>query len=617
MIQIKNLKIAYGARILIQNAQAQIHPGQRIGLVGKNGCGKSTLFALLRQEKLPEQGELEIPTHWQIASVRQDTPALTTSALDYVLDGHLEFRKAQQKINTLESDGIALSKAYEHFEQIGGYRLPAQAGELLSGLGFKIEEHQQSVASFSGGWRMRLNLAQALISPADLLLLDEPTNHLDLDAILWLQDFLKQHSATQIIIAHDREFLDALCENIWHIENTKLETYRGNYSQFEKLRYEKRQQAQAEQQKTDAKRAHLLNYIERFRAKASKAKQAQSRLKALEKLESAPPIDEQNAINLTFQASLKQPQTPLTLKNIAHDYQNTPILKNITLQLLNQTRIGLLGKNGAGKSTLMKILAGTLKAKTGERIIHPHCQIGYFQQHALDHLEENATPLSEIKKILPKESEQNLRNILGAYGFSDERVFSKISSFSGGEKARLALALIIAERPNLLLLDEPTNHLDIEMRKSLSLALQQYDGALLIISHDRELLRNSCDEFYLIDKQQLRPFDGDLDDYHQQLKKEKSKPQTPNTLNQKQKDAQKRIQLRPYKQALEKAEKALIEIEEALFEIENKLSEEALYQETRKEELKQTLNRQSALKKALEKAEENWQQASDALSAQI
>ncbi len=627
MLELCDITLSRGTQTLIQDANARVHTGQRVGLTGKNGCGKSTLLALIRGDIDADQGELLMPESWHIASVKQETPALAISALDYVLAGHQPFIQAQQMMSKSQAqdDGMLIARAHEAFAAADGYALPARAASLLSGLGFRQEQHQQAVSQFSGGWRMRLNLAQALLAPADILLLDEPTNHLDLDALIWLQDFLRQHQVTQIIIAHDRDFLDALCQQIWHIEHHSLQIYRGNYSQFERQHHERIMQADAQYQKEAARRAHLQSYIDRFRAKATKAKQAQSRLKALEKLNSAPPPPPEYQYRLQFSTAENLPNPLLRLEHVDVGYDKQIILKNIHLTFTNDIRIGLLGRNGAGKSTLMKLLANALPPLAGEYQRHPHTSIGYFTQHQLDALIQEDSALQHLGTLKPGMSEQAQRNYLGGYGFRGEDAEQPVKYFSGGEKARLALALIIAQKPNLLLLDEPTNHLDIGMRDALTEALQAFNGGMVIISHDRSLLRATCNEFYLVDKGKVTLFTGDLEDYHQYLLTQhknklasehnrQSDPSfPPSRQQQKREAAEKRRTLQPFKKALNQAEKEMSSLQEKLAQIEHALADSSLYEEAAKTQLLTLLSKQAKLKKLLQQAEQNWLTAAEAL----
>ena len=623
MLELQHITLSRNGVNLIENGDARIHPGQRVGLTGRNGSGKSTLLALLRHEIDADSGDYRLPPDWRIASVAQETPSLPDSALDYVLAGHVPYQAALAAIAAAEQsgDGHAIARAHEQFAACDGYAQPARAAELLDGLGFPPHEQQRAVASYSGGWRMRLNLARALIAPAELLLLDEPTNHLDLDAIIWLQDYLKTQPATQIIIAHDREFLDALCTRILHIENRQLQSYTGNYSDYERQSYEQRLQAGAQYQKQERQRAHLQNYIDRFRAKATKARQAQSRLKALEKLDAAPPPPPEADYQLAFQPAENHPNPALIAQKARLGYGDKTILQEITLRIAADARIGILGRNGAGKSTLMKALAGELAPLSGSIEAHKNTRIGYFTQHQLDALRGEHDALWHLQRILPQESEQQHRNRLGGYGFHGDKASAPVGQYSGGEKARLALALIIAQRPNLLLLDEPTNHLDLAMRDALTLALQNYDGAMLIISHDRSLLRAACDEFRLVADGKLQPFDGDLEDYHRYLSASRQAATTPsaaqagsdNRQEQKRREAEQRQRLRPLKQAVETQEKTIAKLEAVLEQHKSALADPALYEADNKARLKEILAAQSETQKALNAAEAAWLEAAEAL----
>ena len=623
MIALDGITLARGAKILLEQTSITIHTGQRVGLVGNNGSGKSSLFALLRGELHPDRGTLTLPPNCLIASVSQDTPSLEQAALEYVLDGNRPFRDAQRAIATAEKeeDGMALARAHDAFALAGGYELPATARQLLGGLGFLPGQHERGVADFSGGWRMRLNLAQALIAPADLLLLDEPTNHLDLDAIIWLQDFLAGHRATLILISHDRVFLDALCQQILHIDDKRLESYRGNYSQFERLRHERRAQAESAYAKQEAKRAHIHSYVARFRAKATKARQAQSRLKALERLNASAPPPQEKSFALSFPAADDYPSPIVRLENAAIGYAGRPLFPDVSLSLDSAARIALLGRNGAGKSTVMKALAGTLPLICGKREAHKNACIGYFTQHQLDRLDPHQTPLWHMRRVLPDRSEQVRRNFLGAYGFGGAHAQSRIGEFSGGEKARLALALIIATRPNLLLLDEPTNHLDLAMRDILTRALLDYHGAMVIISHDRNLLRLSCDQFYLVENGRCRPFTGDLEDYRKHFGRQTGAPgvKTADTPAPKSTDTEKQngnraqdaARRRPLQRNLERIEKQLEQLEKTRAALENQLTDPALYTPENKKQLNVIQTQKSANDQALENAESDWIQIAE------
>ncbi|WP_072281851.1 ABC-F family ATP-binding cassette domain-containing protein [Rappaport israeli] len=622
MLELSDITLSRGAKTLLTHANARVHDGQCIGLIGRNGAGKSTLLALIRGEIDSDQGQLLKPEHWHIASVAQETPALDIPALDYVLQGHTPYQRALKALEQAQDsqDGLQIAKAHDLFAQADGYALPAQAGALLNGLGFHHTAHQHPVREFSGGWRMRLNLAQALIAPADILLLDEPTNHLDLDAVFWLQDFLRHHRATKIIIAHDRDFLDSLCEQIWHIDQQQLTPYSGNYSSFVRQHHEQRQQASATAQKEAQRRAHLQSYIDRFRAQASKAKQAQSRIKALEKLSHTPPPTTEQQYRLQFSPATATPYSLIRLDKVDLGYSaSAPLLTHITLELTQHSRIGLLGRNGAGKSTLMKHLAQQLPALNGEHTLHPNTRIGYFTQHQLDTLDPNSTALAHLTTLRIDLNEQAKRDFLGGYGFKGDDVEQPIYRFSGGEKARLALALIVAQQPNLLLLDEPTNHLDIGMRDALTEALQSFDGATVLISHDRNLLRASCDQFLLIANGKVQPFEDDLDGYHQYLRQQHNPPTNPNTppphqqRDKKRQQAEQRRQLQPLKKALQQAEKQVETLQQQLNELEQILSQTELYQEQHKPTLLQHLASQTQLKQSLEQAEQRWLDAAQAL----
>lgn len=632
MIQADGLSLIRGGQHLLTNAQFTIFPGHRVGLVGANGAGKSSLFALFRGELKEDAGQLNIPSSWRIASVAQETPALSTPARDYVIQGDTEYTQIQAALDAAEKsdDGEAIARCHGKLDAIGGYQIQARAAQLLIGLGFTQAQLEHPVQSFSGGWRMRLNLAQALIARADLLLLDEPTNHLDLDAIVWLENWLKRFEGTSIVISHDREFLDGVVNHIIHIEQQTTQQYSGDYSSFQRQRSERRAQQQQVFEKEQAQRAHLQKFVDRFRAKASKAKQAQSRLKALEKLTSTAPLGDQEPFDLSFPEPKKLPNPLIQLDHIQAGYGDITILRKVQLNLVPGSRIGLLGRNGAGKSTLMKLLAGELAPQSGERAANPGLAIGYFAQHQLDTLQLDATPLTHLQRIDPKASEQSLRNFLGRFGFSGDRAYEPVGPFSGGEKARLVLALLIYQQPNLLLLDEPTNHLDLDMREALVMALQEFSGAMVIVSHDRHFLRATVDDYYLVAHGDVEPFPGDLDAYSQWLNEQlkQSQQSSPAATDndetehssqsrkaQRQAAAQHRQALKPLRDRLRKAEQQMSTLSTALADVETALADPDLYQGDKKDTLTELLKRQGELKSQLDQAEADWLDVSEQLEA--
>ncbi|QGZ54542.1 ATP-binding cassette domain-containing protein [Paraburkholderia acidiphila] len=524
MIRFNQFSLARGTKPLFEQTSFTLNPGEKVGLIGANGAGKSTLFAVLRGELHADAGDFSLPPSWRIAHVAQETPAVDRTALDYALDGDAALREIEARIAAASAahDGAAEAEAHGAFADADGYTAPARAEALLLGLGFTLEQTRQPVASFSGGWRMRLNLAQALMCRSDLLLLDEPTNHLDLDAIVWLEDWLHRYPGTLVVISHDREFLDSICNVTLHLENQQIKRYGGNYSQFEILRAQQLALQQSAYEKQQRTVAHLQSFIDRFKAKATKARQAQSRVKALEKMELIAPAHASSPFTFEFRTPDSAPNPMLVMEDVrcgyrAEDGSETPIVERVALSIQNGQRIGLLGANGQGKSTLIKTLAGTLAALSGELSTGKGLQIGYFAQHQLETLRPDDTPLQHLARLAPDTREQELRDFLGGFNFPGEMATAPIAPFSGGEKARLALALIIWQKPNLLLLDEPTNHLDLETRHALTMALAQFEGTLILVSHDRHLLRATTDQFMLVAKHRLQPFDGDLDDYRDWL----------------------------------------------------------------------------------------------------
>lgn len=625
MIVASNIELIRGGKPLLENASATINPRQKVGLVGANGCGKSSFFALLKQETQVDNGELSIPQHWRMASVAQETPALDMNALQYVIDGDRDFRSLQHQLREAEAadNGNKIAELHVKLDHAGSYTIESRAAELLAGLGFPEQAQSRSVSDFSGGWRMRLNLAQALLCPSDLLLLDEPTNHLDLDAVIWLEKWLRQYTGTLILISHDRDFIDTIVDKIIHIEQHQLHEYTGNYSSFERQRAEKLAQQQSSFEKQQTQMSHMQSYIDRFRYKASKAKQAQSRIKALEKMEQLLPAHLDNQFSFSFRKPDALPMPLLTLEKVSAGYDDLLILDKIELNLVPGSRIGLLGRNGAGKSTLIKLLSSQLKPSSGKLEINPKAKIGYFAQHQLEFLSLDETPLQHLARLAPDEKELPLRNFLGTFGFQGDKALDKVRPFSGGEKARLVLALLVWQKPNLLLLDEPTNHLDLEMRHALTMALQEFEGAMVVVSHDRHLLRTTTDDLYLVHDKKVEPFIGDLDDYHKWLSEQQRIEKQPlqdvesvnvsgvNRKEQKHLQAEFRKKLTPYKKQLSSSEKLMDKLSQQLEEIENQLSDSALYEHAQKAHLTEILKQQGELKESLEEAEMDWMDAQE------
>lgn len=623
MITFSNIQLRHGVKLLLNEASATINPNQKVGLVGKNGCGKSSLLSLLKNEMSVDAGDFKMPEHWQIAWVNQETPALEISAIDYVIDGNRPFRdlEAQLKIATEQNNGEEIGRIHQKLDEIDAWTIEARAAALLSGLGFLPEQISQSVKQFSGGWRMRLNLAQALICHSDLLLLDEPTNHLDLDAVMWLEKWLQNYSGTLILISHDRDFLDPLVNKIIHIDQQKLNEYTGNYSRFESQKVMKLSQQQAQFERQQQKISHLQHYIDRFKAKATKAKQAQSRIKMLEKMQKIAPAQIDNPFHFEFRASDSLPSPLLRMENSEIGYDDKIILKKVKFNLVPGSRIGLLGRNGAGKSTFIKALAGKINPQSGVIELSKGISLGYFAQHQLDTLRADESPIWHLMQLSdPKISEQELRNYLGGFDFKGDKVNEPIDLFSGGEKARLVLALIVWQRPNLLLLDEPTNHLDLEMRQALTDALMDFEGAMVIVSHDRHLLRATTDEFYLVDNHLVAPFDGDLEDYQKWIAQTNKEQTIKNESNQstsiehkkedrkeqKRRDAELRALLQPLKKQLSQLEVKMNQYQADLTEIETKLSDSSLYEAQNKTILTDLLKKQAEMKATLEEIELEW-----------
>ena len=628
MIEINRLTLQRGSKVLLEQASARISPSRRVGLIGKNGSGKSSLFALIKGEIGADAGDIRLPPHWKLAAVAQETPALEISALDYVLQGDAELQTFQVALKQAEAqnDGHAIAECHAKLEEIDAYSAPARAAKLLNGLGFSQAEHSRPVKAFSGGWRMRLNLAQALMCRADLLLLDEPTNHLDLETVLWLENHLAALPCTQIIISHDRDFLNAATNHTIELAQRQLHSYSGNYDFYQQQRAQRLANQQAACVKQQAHIQHLQSFIDRFKAKATKAKQAQSRVKALAKLELVAPAHLDSSFSFSFPPPEHLPNPLLKLEQVDLGYGGHTVLHQITLSLESGARLGLLGVNGSGKSTFIKALSGSLEPQSGQIIRTDKLKIGYFAQHQLDTLRADQSPLWHIQRLSPEAKEQDIRNFLGGFDFAGDMAIQPVAPFSGGEKARLALAVIVWQQPNLLLLDEPTNHLDLDMRHALTLALQSFQGALIVVSHDRSLLEATTDSFLLIDQGYLKTFEGDLNDYRR-LRLAQSNPEAappPSAAGQNRKDEkrlaaqirQQRAQRgKPIQQKIEKAEQLMAKLSAEQTECEAFLADEEAYKEHNKAKLHQYLAKTAEVKVQLAQTEEDWLALQEELEA--
>jgi ATP-binding cassette subfamily F protein 3 len=647
MIRLSEVTLIRGTKVLLEDAGVALDPGDRIGLIGANGSGKSSLFALLRGELHADKGEVDYPARWRVAHVAQETPALERAALEYAIDGDTQLRRLEARLAAAESsnDGHAIGEIHAEMGDTGAYTVRSRAEQLLHGLGFSHAQMSEPVASFSGGWRMRLNLAQALMCPSDLLLLDEPTNHLDLDAIIWLEDWLKRYAGTLLVVSHDRDFLDGVVNVVVHIDGRKLRRYSGNYSDFERQRAAAVVLAQAQYEKQQRERAHLESFINRFRAKATKAKQAQSRMKMLAKMEELAPLHASAPFSFEFREPLKAPDPLLVLEDVDAGYRmegapDKTVVRGVSFSLQSGQRYGLLGINGAGKSTLIKTIAGELKPLAGKAIFNKGLAVGYFAQHQVEMLREDESPLWHLSRITANVREQDLRNYLGSFNFPGDMATGSIENFSGGEKARLALALIVWRRPNLLLLDEPTNHLDLETREALTVALAQFEGTLVLVSHDRHLLRATTDQFLIVADGALRPFDGDLDDYRDWLFRTKlastnaavpdpsaaplpdaakaapARPAVPvlspnaDRRGQKRKEAEERQRLaaarKPIESRIRRVEETMSRLNARKSEIDARLADPAIYREAEKEALKALVLDQAYVARELAQLEAEW-----------
>jgi len=627
MIQLNQLSLQRGTLRLLDKAQLTIHANQKVGIIGANGVGKSSLFKLILGQLQPDEGELQLPTNLTIAHMAQEVADADRCALDYVLDGDQRLRQVQRALQQAEQqhDHHKIGELHAELDTIDGYSAESRAHLLLNGLGFLTTDAERAVNTFSGGWRIRLNLAQALMCHSDILLLDEPTNHLDLDATIWLEQWLRSYPSTLLLISHDRDFLDAVTSHIVHMYQQKTDLYKGSYSDFEKRRAERLAQQQSQFEKQQVRIAEIENFVRRFKAKATKAKQAQSRVKELERMELIAPAHVDSPFSFGFQASDKISFPLLTLEKANLGYSD-PILNLVGLNLSPGDRIGLLGPNGAGKSTLIKSLTEDLQLLNGERRAGEHLKIGYFAQHQLEALDLEASPTLHIKRISPKASEQEIRNYLGSFDFHGDRALEPIKQFSGGEKARVALALIAWQKPNLLLMDEPTNHLDLEVRHALTLALQSFEGALILVSHDRHLLRNTVDQFLLVANGKVEPFKGDMDDYQQWLasqRREQNQPAQPVRENrslsaadkkeQKRLAAERRNLLRPLKKAIDKLETEQENLSQQQQTVEQQLLDSSIYEESNKDQLKKLLQQQASIQQRAEEVELEWLEKMEAL----
>ncbi|MBL6752422.1 MAG: ATP-binding cassette domain-containing protein [Nevskia sp.] len=633
MITASRLTLRRGARALLQDVSFTIHAGWRVGVVGRNGTGKSTLFAAILGELAADRGDIGVLKGTAIATVAQETPALPDAALDYALDGDAELRELERRLQAAEAahDAARIGAIHERLHAIGGYAARARAARLLHGLGFAPEEQERPVSSFSGGWRMRLNLAKALMCRSDLLLLDEPTNHLDLDAVIWLQDWLTSYPGTLLVISHDREFLDAVTTHTLHLEAQSATLYTGNYSQFERQRAERLTLQAAAYTRQQKQIAHLQSFINRFKAKASKATQAQSRVKQLERMQLVANVHADSEFSFEFPTPERLPSPLLRFDGVAAGYPGKTVLQGLKLLVAPGERIGLLGPNGAGKSTLVRTLAGELAPLSGQVMRDPYLRVGYFAQHQLEQLDPKASPILHLRRIDPAAGEQALRDFLGGFNFRGDRAFEAVAPFSGGEKARLALAMVVYRKPNLLLLDEPTNHLDLDMRHALETALLDYAGAVVIVSHDRHLLTAACDELWLVAEGRCRKFEGDLGDYARWLAAREAgeardaRSAAPpaagqgdsrlSAKDQRRASADQRAALRPLKDAVRKLEAEMARLHEALKGFEAQLAGEEIYLPEKAAGLKQLLQEQAGAKRRLAAAEDEWLTASEKLHA--
>jgi ATP-binding cassette subfamily F protein 3 len=663
MIAFRHFALRRGSRLLLSDIDLVIQSGWRLGVVGRNGCGKSSLFAALQGQLEADAGELDMPARLRLASVAQETPSLPDPAIDYVMGGDVELATALRDELDAQARGDteAMALAHHRIEELHGYDARARAGRLLHGLGFSADTHERAVSEFSGGWRVRLNLARALMAPSELLLLDEPTNHLDLDAVLWLEEWLRRYQGTLLVISHDREFLDGVITHTLHLNEGRGKLYTGNYSAFERQRAEQLRLQQIAHEREQAERAHLQSFIDRFKAKASKAKQAQSRMKRLEKMAGTEAVRAERPFHFQFAVPEKVPDSMLQLEEVSAGYSallplpsgeragvrgqpgekstseraldvdggergpspqpsprggegvNHVVLRDVRFRLEAGERVGLLGPNGAGKSTLVKTLVGELATLGGERKVHKDLKIGYFAQHTVESLREGASPFDHLQDKAPGVGAQVLRDFLGGWNFAGDRAFESVDGFSGGERARLALALIAWDKPNLLLLDEPTNHLDLDMREALADALADFDGALVLVSHDRHLLGMVCDSFWRVADHKVEPFDGDLDDYARWLRSRGNAPKkveadakpSESAADRRRAAAAQRESEKASRQRVKKIETRVAAIDDELTKLDQKLADPDTYNGSTAELMKLG-QRQAELRKEKETLEAEW-----------
>ena len=616
MITIDRIHLQRGGKTLLEDASLKIHYGQRIALIGVNGCGKSSLFQLILGNIQCDGGSIDIPDRLRMAYMAQEIADIDRPAREYIIDGHHELRALEFALQEAETrdDHAKMAELHAKLDEIAAYNVRHQAETIMLGLGFQPQDYERKVSSFSGGWRIRLSLARTLISPSDLLLLDEPTNHLDMEAIHWLEEWLQRYPGSVLLISHDRDFIDATAAFIAHIEECQIHLYRGSYSDFERQRAERIALQQSQHEKQQRRRAELQSFIDRFRAKATKAKQAQSRIKALERMQLVSAVREKSVYHFRIPCYEKNGSPMVNWFQVCAGYPDKPVLEGCTFSIQPGMRIGLLGVNGAGKSTLIKTLCGELPTLSGEAVVSEHLRIGYFAQHQLESLDCDASPILQIQRLSPTVREQEIRDFLGSYRIQGDMAMNPIHHFSGGEKARLALAMVAWQKPNLLLLDEPTNHLDIEMREALVEALQAFEGAVILVSHDRYLLRHCVDQFWLVEKGRVALFDGELDDYYEWRKRndsavtagEEAGPVVDSRKQTRQDAAQRRAMLAPVKKAIKMLEKRMEEGQKRLDALREQLADPAIYGESGKKNLATLLAEESSLKAELERWEEEW-----------